>query len=942
MTHALIIFLALSGQDVLVEWPTESPDVPNVYLDIAPPTDEREVSETQVRVIHDLIELGYRVRSANVLTPTTAGEWLPLPAHLPPVKPVPRRPSALKSAANGSAVIRGLNSPGQVAGSLAGKTVYVSQGHGWYWSTVLNRWATQRGNTHGIVEDFVNAEAINHYLVSYLMNAGATVVTVRESDMNPDMVIVDESEAELTGEWAEDAAGWDPSATTFKTGQNPFAGGKTLAIATTAESTATAVFRPTLPKDGTYSVNVSWAAASDRAPDVQITVHHAGGDAVFLADQRRDGNTWHYLGRFRFRANDAWVKVTNSSQIEGATVNIDAVRFGGGMGLIERGTGDYPAAGPLSGQPRWEECCRYHAQFQGAPESVYDASGKDSSDDVGCRSRYAHWRHQEGEDAVFYSWHSNAPDGGTGTSTWVYGPNSPGTGYDFTGIAGSDTLAKMIHEEMVADIRAEWDPDWKDRGLLSAWFGELNPKSNPSMPAALSEVAFHATESDAALLAEPRFRRTLARSVYHGIVRYFAQRDGLEPRYAPETPHRFRVIGNADGTVTATWDPPAGGHGPTHYRVWLSTDGFGYSPVASTTDTSTTLTNLAENAPIFLYVTSANDGGESFPTATLAATPGCYDRSQRVLIVQGFTRLDRQGLPVEDLSPWGLGMPMRFDQDKVNTFDYAVVHGQALAANGAVFDSAEASALESGALPLTGYGALDWILGEESTIDETFSGPEQAVLAAYLDQGGRLLVSGSEIAWDLDAKGSSSDRAFCANYLKVLLGSDDAETYMLSSGVGFTRAYDVQFADVLEAQDGANVLWSYSGGATAAVSWNGDFSVVTAGFPLETVDTGENRAELFGEALNALGYLSPQGVCGQPPETTDRGADAGFVDTTPQPKGTRVVISGQTHTSDAGGCSLSRSAGGNSVLLLLLALLGLFLGKSRFSRYTKRTPSNSI
>jgi hypothetical protein len=77
-------------------------------------------------------------------------------------------------------------------GALLGKTVYVSAGHGFTWNTTVSGWRTQRGNTHDIVEDLVSIETTNQLLVPLLENAGARVVTVRERDLNPEMVLVDD------------------------------------------------------------------------------------------------------------------------------------------------------------------------------------------------------------------------------------------------------------------------------------------------------------------------------------------------------------------------------------------------------------------------------------------------------------------------------------------------------------------------------------------------------------------------------------------------------------------------------------------------------------------------------------------------------------------------------------------------------------------------------
>ena len=58
-------------------------------------------------------------------------------------------------------------------------------------------------------------------------------------------------------------------------------------------------------------------------------------------------------------------------------------------------------------------------------------------------------------------------------------------------------------------------------------------------------------------------------------------------------------------------------------------------------------------------------------------------------------------------------------------------------------------------------------MGEESTVDETFSYSEQSLIKTFLQQGGRLIVSGAEIAWDLDYKGSATDKDFYYNFLKA-------------------------------------------------------------------------------------------------------------------------------------------------------------------------------
>jgi len=72
------------------------------------------------------------------------------------------------------------------------------------------------------------------------------------------------------------------------------------------------------------------------------------------------------------------------------------------------------------------------------------------------------------------------------------------------------------------------------------------------------------------------------------------------------------------------------------------------------------------------------------------------------------------------------------------------------------------------------YKAMIWFTGNDR--ENTLTSEEQAFLANYLDNGGRLLLTGQDIGYDLIQKGSTSDAAFYANYLHAKLISDSANT----------------------------------------------------------------------------------------------------------------------------------------------------------------------
>ena len=97
-----------------------------------------------------------------------------MPRVSPVDKPEPEPAPASKSTLAMSGGLPDYN-PGQPQGALSGKTVFLSPGHGWYYSDTLGRWATQRGNNFGLIEDHSNGEAVLQHLVRYLHNAGANV-----------------------------------------------------------------------------------------------------------------------------------------------------------------------------------------------------------------------------------------------------------------------------------------------------------------------------------------------------------------------------------------------------------------------------------------------------------------------------------------------------------------------------------------------------------------------------------------------------------------------------------------------------------------------------------------------------------------------------------------------------------------------------------------------
>jgi MYXO-CTERM domain-containing protein len=776
------------------------------------------------------------------------------------------------------------------SGALAGRRIVVSPGHGYDYSATLGGWTTQRGEVNGIVEDISNNELAGWYLIPYLERAGAVVLSARERGVTETETVIDDGDAG----YSEDGAWSDGSA--------PGYGGTYRTAAVDATGSAVAHFRFTVPADDTYPVYARWIAGTNRAVDATFEVVHAGGTTPVPVSQQAEDARWIYLGGFFFLAGTAYeVRLSSRGADPSQVVVADAVRVGGGMGDVVNG-------GMTSGQARWRESAWAWVHFIGAtiPDAVL------SCGDVTIRPTYADW---EGADA-YLSLHSNA-GGGTGTESYIH---------DTAPSAGSAALMAAVHGDLVHAIRTLWDPAWVDRGQKTANFGEL--RECRSMPAVLVETAFHdLAEPDAAFLIHPRFRHDIGRAMAYGIQEYLAP--GTLPLPLPPEHLRVRALDGRRARVqwTPAADPAWPAAVPAGYRVYLSADGRGFDDTRplETAETSLELAGLPWGETTYLRVTAVNAGGESFPTEVLGVRP--LDPPSRILVVNGFDRLDR------------------YVRETDNTFDFVVEHGEAIAAAGDGrygFDSTSNEAVAAGEVELGGYGTVLWILGEESTQDDSFGTEERAAVDAYLAGGGNLGVSESEMGWDLVERGTAEETAWLTATFHATYVADDAGSYAadataggLFDGLGTVAfddgthgTYDTNYPDVYAAVAPATADLAYAGGAGgAAIVFDGTNRTVLLGFGFEGIYDQDQRRDVM---TRILGFLAPDVPL--PVEPADGGdgdadgdADAG----------------GDGAADDGGGvcdrcreecaCRATGVGGGSTLGVLGLGALGLLLRRRRRS-----------
>ena len=316
-----------------------------------------------------------------------------------------------------------------------------------------------------------------------------------------------------------------------------------------------------------------------------------------------------------------------------------------------------------------------------------------------------------------------------------------------------------------------------------------------------------------------------------------------DPRPNPGPPTLRSVIGGTD-SVTISWSDV--GY-IVNYNVYVSADGVNYaSPISVDTGvTSFVDTGLTEGEMRYYKVTAVGTESESKDSDIYCVK---NVTGAKILIVDGNDR-------------W-----LTLDENpNADNHNFAAITAESVL--GLAYDTADNNAVESGDVSLIGYDAVVWTLGEESTVDSTFTSTEQGCVTDYLNGGGNLFVSGAEIGWDLVEQGTSDDQAFYENYLKAEYKADDAaqyDAYAISGGIfdGVTGidfsggAMNIEYPDVIGPINGSVDEMYYTLGNNprkteyAAVSYSGTFKVVNMGFPFESINTIAVRADVMTRVVD--------------------------------------------------------------------------------------------
>jgi len=788
--------------------------------------------------------------------------------------------------------------PYAITQGLSNRHLCVWASHGIYYNIAERQWKWQRPPLFGTSEDFFTQTIVVPYLIPMLERAGAVVFTPRERDWQKHEVIVDNdsigsgySEQAHHGHWTTtEAPGFALHQGWYSDHENPFEAGTARMTASTEHQHHQSIvnYQPTIPEAGRYAVYVSYQTVEGSVDDAHYTVWHQGIATEYRVNQQMGGSTWVYLGTFDFDEGcsaENSVTLSNLSSHKGI-VTADAVRFGGGMGNIQRG-------GSVSGMPRCLEGARYYAQWAGMPYEVYSTKeGQDDyGDDINARSCMTNLlaggscflpdttgRHVPIE--LSLAIHSDAgfkTDGTSNTGTLsicmtTFRDSTLNSG--LSRLASRD-LADQLLDELPRDILRKYGK-WNTRELYDRNYSECRM---PEMPSAILETLSHQNFADMRMAQDPSFRFDLARSIYKSLLRYVARMHQVRYTVQPLMPENLSATLTANGEARISWtpvdDPLEPTAHPTSYILYTARDGQGFDNGTwlNTTQTSTTVT-LKPDVLYSFRVAAVNDGGESFPSEVVSVLYNPTAQKQ-VLIVNGFHRLAApqvvdgiasQGFKLEDdlgvsyglTSGWrgyqtcfnrsrmgkggvnGLG----FTNDSLaghfiggNDFDYIRTHALAIASTRRYsIASCSSKAIEGGLTSLNGYALVDLILGLERNDGysfghyKTFTPELQARLKAFTSQGGSLLVSGSYVGRDMRM---ANDRKFLEDVLKCQYGGTNADSLSRDTiqglGISFTfyrhptrLHYAATHPDCLLALPPAYAAMKYADEQGACVAYDGN------------------------------------------------------------------------------------------------------------------------
>jgi hypothetical protein len=331
----------------------------------------------------------------------------------------------------------------------------------------------------------------------------------------------------------------------------------------------------------------------------------------------------------------------------------------------------------------------------------------------------------------------------------------------------------------------------------------------------------------------------------------------------PEVPVLKSVTGTRDNQFTVTWQPSQDeelkGYRLYHSfeaETWLSNyDEEDLPDTSFQLETSGFQNDWAIYFKLSAVDTAAvpneSDASDSYGTRLT-------DIGAKILVVDGFDRTS--------------------DSWTETSHPFTLSHARALDAHGMAFDCCANEAVLDSSVLLDGYDAVVWVLGDEGVEDSTFSPVEQILVTNYLEGGGKLFLSGSEVGYDLVELGSTEDESFYNQILHADYVTDDAQVNDVSGlpgsifeGLSFSfddgthGIYQENYPDAINARNSSIANLTYTGTAyNAGLQYQGTFGLGTQegrlvylGFPFETIYPESTRTVVMSRILQFFDLTTP-------------------------------------------------------------------------------------
>ena len=726
-------------------------------------------------------------------------------------------------------------------------------------------------------------------------------------------------------EWSSAGTGFAHLKSTYVDGDNPFLDGTTRMAATQTRSTHASglAWIPNIPADGRYAVYVSYTTLPTSVSDALYTVRHAGQVSHFRVNQQMGGGTWVYLGTFFFQAGnsqDNCVQLSNQSNYRGH-VTADAVRFGGGMGNIARGDSLSVSGLPRFLEAARYSVQWAGAPYAAYASKL---STNDYSEDINARSAMENYLargsvYVPGDSGLnvpiemSVALHTDA--GVTRDSSFLGTLGIYTTDFnDGTLGAGLSRLASRdVCDQVISQVYGDLDSlfgRWTRRQMFDRNYSETR---EPMAPSIILEMLSHQNFPDMRLAHDPYFKFLMSRAIYKGILRAVHRlhddRDVVVQPLPVSAPSAF--IDTERRTITLSWLPTEDSleptATPTGFIVYHAIDDGDFDNGTFVKNSTYQLDDVTTGVLHRFYITACNKGGQSMPSAETCAY--IYDNGgPSVLIVDAFNR-QAGPMPFENDSVLGFdmltdpGVPMAkmpgyagrqtgFNKAAIgregegalgystgelegmiiagNTMDWTTRHARDMirATKGRVnISSCDERAAAMAGIENRNFQLMDIVFGlnrdDRYSIRryKTFTPDLRQVTAAFVRNGGSLLVSGAYVGADMS---SDEERLFNHNILKF----DHAESLPSADITGMTglnttfdihrvlneTSYCVPAVDCVMPVGNAFCPMVYNPmEKSAAVAYQGtDYRSFVLGFPIESIRDDETRVSILRGIIQFL------------------------------------------------------------------------------------------